>query len=180
MVKAVKRSLRYLPTCRLSLLEFDSALKCIASMINNCPLHFNIQEDQVLTPNQLILGRNYDPVYPPSPVVEAPVAVLLTHVRTIVGRWFERWNNVVLPNLLKIPKWNLDSAELQVGDLCLLHQRKGKWSIPTYKYCRILKVLPSQRDGRIRTVQIQYYNSPSRKAKSTTVDVRNLSLILAK
>ena len=108
------------------------------------------------------------------------MAILLTHVKAIVQRWFERWNNVVLPNLLRIPKWSSESAELQAGDLCLLHQRKGKWSIPTYKYCRILEVLPSQRDGKVRTVKIQYYNSPSRKAKSATVDVRNLSLILAK
>ena len=140
MVKAVKRSLRYLPTCRLTLLEFDSAIKCIASTINNRPLHFNIQEDQVLTPNQLLLGCNYDPVHPPNQVVEAPVAVLLSHVRTIVGSWFQRWNNVVVPNLLKIPKWSSECAELQEGDLCLLHQRKGKWSIPVYKYCRVLKV----------------------------------------
>ena len=104
MVKAVKRSLKYLPTCHLSLLEFDSALKCIASTINNRPLHFNIQEDQVLTPNHLILGRSYDPVHPPNPLVEAPVAVLLTHVKSIVSRWFQRWSNVVLPNLLRIPK----------------------------------------------------------------------------
>ena len=106
MVKAVKRSLKYLPKCGLSLLEFDSAMKCIASTINNCPLHFNIQEDQVLTPNHLILGQSYDPVHPPNPLVEAPVAVLLTHVKSIVSRWFQRWSNVVLPNLLRIPKWS--------------------------------------------------------------------------
>ena len=80
MVKAVKRSLRYLPTSSLTLLEFDAAIKCIAFTINNRPLEFNIQESQVLTPNQLILGHNYDPVHPPSPVVEAHVSVLLTHV----------------------------------------------------------------------------------------------------
>ena len=180
MVKAVKRSLRYLPTCRLTLLEFDSAIKYIASTINNRPLHFNIQEDQVLTPNQLLLGCNYDPVHPPNQVVEAPVAVQLSLVRTIVNNWFQRWNNVIIPKLLKIPKWSSECAKLQEGDLCLFHQRKGKWSIPVYKYCRVLKVLPSQRDGRVRTVQVQYFNSPSRKAKSTTVDIRNLSLILAK
>ena len=51
MVKATKRSLRYLPTSSLTLLEFDAALKNIASTINNRPLGFNIKEDEVLTPN---------------------------------------------------------------------------------------------------------------------------------
>ena len=180
MVKAVKRSLRYVPTCHLTLLEFDSAIKCIASTINNRPLEFNIQESQVLSPNQLLLGRNYDPVHPPNHVVEAPVAVLLTNVRAIVSSWFLRWNNVIISQLLKIPKWSLEHPELQEGDLCLLHQKKGKRSLPVYKYCQVLKVIPSQRDGKVQTVQVKNFNSPLRKAKSTIVDIRNLSSILAK
>ena len=85
MVKATKRSLRYLPTSSLSLLEFDAALKNIASTINNRPLGFNINEDEVLTPNQLLLGRNFDPIHPPDPVMEANITVLLSHVRAIVS-----------------------------------------------------------------------------------------------
>ena len=64
MVKATKRSLRYLPTSSLTLLEFDAAIKNIASTINNRPLGFNVNKDDVLTPNQLLLGRNFDPVHP--------------------------------------------------------------------------------------------------------------------
>ena len=60
MVKATKRSLCYHPTSTLLLLEFDAAIKNIASTINNCPLGFDISEDEVLTPNQLLLGRNYE------------------------------------------------------------------------------------------------------------------------
>ena len=51
MVKATKRSLRYLSTCSLTLLEFNTAIKNIALSINNCPLGFNVNEDDVLTPN---------------------------------------------------------------------------------------------------------------------------------
>ena len=63
MVKATKRSLCYLPTSTLSLLEFDAAIKNIASTINNHPLGLNVSRDEVLTPNQLLLGRFYDPVH---------------------------------------------------------------------------------------------------------------------
>ena len=55
MVKATKRSLQYLPTSSLMLLEFDAAIRNIASTINNRPLGFNVTEDEVLTPNQLLL-----------------------------------------------------------------------------------------------------------------------------
>merc|ERR1711867_25399 len=73
MVKATKRSLKYLPTSSLSLLEFDAALKNITSTINNQPLGFNTNEDEVLTPNQLLLGRNFDSIHPPDPVLETNI-----------------------------------------------------------------------------------------------------------
>ena len=78
MVKATKRSLRYLSTSSLTLLEFDAAIKNIASTINNRPLGFNVNEDDVLTPNQLLLGRNFDPIHPPEPVLESNITALLS------------------------------------------------------------------------------------------------------
>ena len=152
MVKVTKRSLRYLPTSSLTLLEFDAALKNIASTINNRPLGFNINEDQVLTPNQLLLGRNYDPIHPPNPVLEANITVLLPHVRAIVSSWFQWWNNVVIPQLFKISKWETGYPYLKKSDLCLLHQNKGKCGLQSYKYCRIHRVIPSDRDAKDRTV----------------------------
>ena len=177
MVKATKRSLRYLPTSSLTLLEFDAALKNIASTINNRPLGFNVSEDDVLTPNQLLLGRNYDPVHPPNGVIEANITVLLPHVKAILSSWFLRWNNIVIPQLFKISKWTSDLPDLKVGDLCLLHLKKGKCGVQGYKYCRVSKTAPSQRDNKVRTVEVKYYNAPSKKAKYSTVDVRKLSLI---
>ena len=85
MVKAAKRSQRYLPTSSLTLLEFDAALKNIASTINYRLLGFNTNEDEVLTPNQLLLVRNFDPVHPPESVLEANITVLFPHVRSIVS-----------------------------------------------------------------------------------------------
>ena len=86
----------------------------------------------------------------------------------------------MVPQLLKFPKWRNEHPDLQEGDMCLLNQKKGKWGLPVYKYCRVLKVIPSLRDGKVRTVEVKYFNSPSRMAKSTIVDIRKLSLILAR
>ena len=126
MVKATKSSLRYLPTSSLTLLEFDAAIKNIASTINNRRLGFNVKKDDVLTPNQLLLRRNFDPVHPPEPVLEANITVLLPNVRAIVSSWFVLWINVVIPQLFKISKWETGHPDLKEGDLCLLHQKKGK------------------------------------------------------
>ena len=155
MVKATKRSLRYLPTSSLTLLEFHAALKNIASTINNRPLGFNISENQVLTPNQLLQGRKFNQVHPLNPVKETNIAVPLPHVRAIVSSWFQWWNNVVIPQLFKISKWETGHPDLKKGDLCLLHQNKGKCGLQSYKYCRIHRVIPSARDAKVRTVEIK-------------------------
>ena len=176
MVKATKRSLRYLPTSTLTILEFDAVLKNIASTINNRPLGFNTMEDQVLTPNQLLLGRNYDPIHPPDSTREVNITVLHSSLRNIVSSWFKRWNNTVVPQLFKIPKWDAGHPDLKVGDLCLLHQVRGKLGTQGYKYCRVDSIIES-RDNKVRTVIVKYYNYPSKKAKFATVDVRSLSLI---
>ena len=126
MVKATKRSLRYLPTSSLSLLEFDSALKNIASTINNHPLGFNVTENAVLTPNQLLLGHNYDPLHPPVAGPEVHVTVLHPHVQSIVSSWFVHWNNIVVPQIFRISKWEIGHPDLKEGDLCPLQQNKGK------------------------------------------------------
>ena len=97
MVKATKRSLPYLPKSSLTLQEFDAAIKNIASKINNCPLVFNVNEDEQLTPNQLLIGRNYDPVHSPAPVLESNITVLFPHVWAIVSAWFVLWKNIVVP-----------------------------------------------------------------------------------
>merc|ERR1712105_419046 len=108
---------------------------------------------------------------------EANITVLLPHVKAILSSWFLRWNNIVIPQLFKISKWTSDHPDLKEGDLCLLHLKKGKCGIQGYKYCRVSKIVPSLRDNKVRTVEVKYYNAPSKKAKYTTVDVRKLSLI---
>ena len=107
---------------------------------------------------------------------EAKITVLHSSLRNIVSSWFKRWNNTVVSQLSKISKWEAGHPDLKVGDLCLLHQVKGKLGTQGYKYCRVDSIIES-RDNKVRTVIVKYYNYPSKKAKFATVDVRSLSLI---
>ena len=149
----------------------------LASTINNCPLGFKVNEDHLLTLNQLLLGRNFNLIHPPKPVLESNITVLLPHVRAIVSSWFVRWNNIIISQLFKISKWETGHPDLKEGDLCLLHQKKGKCGPKSYKYCCVHKIIPSERDSKVCMVEIKYYNSPSKSPKYNTVDVRKLSLI---
>ena len=176
MVKTLKRSLRYIPTSTLSIMEFHCVLTQIASTVNNRPLGYLTSEDSILTPNQLILGRNYDTTHPMVPGPEVNIAFMLPHIRNIISNWFDRWNTAVVPNMFKVSRWEVGHPDLQVGDLCLLHQKKGRHGLQSYKYCRVEELLES-RDGRTRTVKIKYFNSPSNKPKYVISDVRKLTLI---
>ena len=120
MVKATKRSLRYLPTSSLTLLELDAAIKNIASTINNHSLGINVNKDDVLILIQLLLGRNFNPIHPPKPVLESNITVLLPHVRVIVSSWFIRWNNISFPSSSRSPS----------GRQVILTSRRG-----TYAFC---------------------------------------------
>ena len=56
MVKMVKRSLRYLAISKLTNLEFDLTIQNIAAVVNNRPLAFNLSSEEIISPNQILLG----------------------------------------------------------------------------------------------------------------------------
>ena len=178
MVKMVKRSLRYLPSSQLSLLELDCVLQQIAASINNRPLGFLHSQENILTPNQLLLGRCQDSILPIHNVGDLSVLSLQSFVKAVYKDWFVRWESYVLPRLFENPKkWNKAMPGLSVGDICLLHQPQGtKHRHTSYKYCRVVD-LHKARDKNTRTVDVQYYNLPSKKGKTTTVDIRRLTLL---
>ena len=51
-----------LPNFKLSLLEFKTLIDEISTAINNRPLGILQDSQQPLTPNHLLLGRNFSPV----------------------------------------------------------------------------------------------------------------------
>merc|ERR1712101_53077 len=64
IVKQLKSSFIMLPNFRLTLLEFRTIINEITTSINNRPLGVLESNMQPLTPNQLLLGRNFNPVAP--------------------------------------------------------------------------------------------------------------------
>ena len=93
---------------------------------------------------------------------------------------FARWSSNVLPRLFSSGNRS-DFKERnipQVGDICILHLKKGKCGKFAYKYCKVIDIIPS-RDKLTRTVKISYFNSPSKVKKVVIVDVGRLTLIQA-
>ena len=75
-MKMVKRSLRYLAVSRLTNLEFDLTVQNIAAVVNNRPLAFNLSSEQVISPNQILLGRAFSDSLPPDGNKPASIAMM--------------------------------------------------------------------------------------------------------
>ena len=89
MVKMVKQSLQYIAVSRLTKLEFDLTVQKIAAVINNRPLAFNLSSEQVISPNQILLGRAFSDSLPPEGNEPASIAMMSYNTKAIVQSWFE-------------------------------------------------------------------------------------------
>ena len=177
MVKQVKSSLRCLPTSHLTTIEFRTVLAEITATINNRPLGVCPVSEQPLTPNQLLLGRNYSKMAPEvTHSIDTTTTGLAPYLIAVYNAWWDRWRTHVLPYMFTLgqTKWKKRQPNLKLDQICLLMSSYGKGSYRTYKYCKIIKTHPHADDGLVRRVTVQYYNHPSLKPKMSTVDVRRL------
>ena len=90
--------------------------------------------------------------------------------------WWRRWEVYVLLGLFTNKKWKKPGPNLEVGQICLIHEATGKHSSSTYKYCKVVEVTPDK-DGLVRKVTVLYFNIPSLKAKRKEVNVRCLTVL---
>ena len=88
MVKLVKRSLRYISVNHISVFEFDLVIQNIASIINNRPLGFIASSEEILCPNQLLLGRSFSDTLPPEVKEAGEIIKMNNYGKELVKSWF--------------------------------------------------------------------------------------------
>ena len=165
----------------LTMMEFWTVLAEITATINNRPLGVCPFSAQPLTPNQLLLGRNYSRLAPElNCPTDTSTTGLAPYIIVVYQAWWDRWKTHVLPYMFSFgnTKWKKKQPNLKVGQVCLLLSCYGKGSYRTYKYCKVTKTHPNADDGLVRRVTVKYFNYPSLKEKLITVDVRRLVPLL--
>ena len=134
---------------------------------------------QPLTPNHLLLGRNFSPIAPGTTVnADTSLLGLKGYIQDVYTTWWSRWEAEVLPKLfIPGPKWNKTHNNVKVGDIGILLSHKGSAGkiLTLYKYCKILKVVESE-DGLVRKVIVEY-RIPSLKKKEVCVDIRRIVIL---
>ena len=83
---------------------------------------------------------------------------LLDRVQETYENWFTLYQDVILPKyLLDLqPKWFKSDRDTEVGDVVFFRKREGKLDGPWQ--LGIVEETTSSRDGKIRRVEIRYYN----------------------
>merc|ERR1712089_54307 len=179
IVKQLKSSFKMLPNFKLTLLEFRTIINEITTSINNRPLGILQNDMQPLTPNHLLLGRNFSPIAPGTTVnAYTSLLGLKGYIQDVYTTWWSRWEAEVLPKLfIPGPKWNKTHNNVKVGDIGILLSYKGSAGkiLTLYNIVKVLKVIESE-DGLVRKV-IVVYRIPSLKKKEVCVDIRRIVIL---
>ena len=110
---------------RVTPLELQTTLMEIANMCNERPIGLSQPRAdgtyQIITPNQLLLGRSINILPDNTPIVEnMPVAARFRLIHHVSTNFWERWSAEVSPGLVVRQKWHEHSRNLCVGDLVLI------------------------------------------------------------
>ena len=180
-IKYVKESLeKTISNQWLSVLQWETISAEVLNAINDLPLALgNIVSDfenmELITPNQLKLGRNNKR----TPV--SPMKVVGNHLKVleknkkIFSVWFETWLMSQVPKLMEQPKWFRSDRDVKICNVFLFTKNEGS-VVNTYQYGMVHEIELS-RDGLIWKVVVKYRNSSKNIDRFTTRAVCDLVLI---
>ena len=97
-------------------------------------------------------------------------------MQKISDSFWRSWTEDFFPSLIIQQKWHVGNRNLQFGDIIMIQQEsgkvKGKWRLG-----KIVKAEPSDRDGAVRKVDIQYKNPESKSFITVTRVVQRAVVI---
>ena len=103
-------------------MEFRTNINEITTFINNSLLGILESNMQTLTPNQLVLGRNFNPIAPGINVnSDTSLIGLKNYAQDVYKSYWFRWEvEVLLKLFVPGPKWNKSRSNAKVNYIGLL------------------------------------------------------------
>ena len=165
---------------RLHATGVQTLASLIANDINNIPLGYAYGRDEnnspllrLLSPNMLRIGRNNGRALDGPIRLPAGPREIMVNVEKCYSGWFKIWNEVLIPKLIRTPKWFKSDEDLKDGDIVYFQKREselgsGKWTIGQ------VEGITRGKDGLIREASIRYQNHSENHARVTDRAVRKL------
>ena len=141
---------------RMGLAEMLTVFTRAANLLNERPIGYLPSLDNeinILTPNNLLLGRSASANPGVSDAVTPSIAQRLHVVNDAVDCFWQKWTELYAPTLIKQSKWMDEARPFQKDDIVLVadsNVMKGE-----YRVAVVHEVHPSQ-DGVVRRVSIRY------------------------
>jgi hypothetical protein len=143
---------------RVTPLELQTCLMEIANICNERPIGLSEPRAdgtyQLITPNQLLLGRSINVLPDNTEMVEnMPMSARFRLVHHISTNFWMRWSSEVSPGLVVRQKWHDKSRNLRIGDLVLIcepSKLKAKYKLG------VIDSVTTSRDDIVRSVVVRY------------------------
>ena len=165
---------------RLSIIQWETLGAQVGNSITNLPIATryvtqNVENIDLLTPNRLLLARNYDRC-PAGPVkVSENISKILQQHKELYEAWFRAWLLSYVPHLMFQPEWFKSDRDPKVGDVVLFLKSNKEFN-KQYQY-GVISDLKVSLDGKIRHVEVEYQNFSESVKRKTTRGTRELVVI---
>jgi hypothetical protein len=154
MVRSVKTALLHVMDKSVSDEELQTALAVAEAFMNSRPISY-ISTDQegleALTPSHFLLGHAWRDM---APIPDKwPLSRKFFALQKRLDAIWMRFMQEVVPQLGRFNTWTREHPSLQIGDVVAVLEEKdrGHWPIG-----RIIKVFKSEKDGKVRSVEVQF------------------------
>ena len=177
----IKRSLeKELNNRRLSVIQWQTLGQQIVNSINNLPIGLgnkteSLENLDLITPNRLLLGRNNDRCPTAPLVLSHDLKKIIAQNSDIFKTWLKSWLVSYVPTIISKPKWFKNDQDISIGDIVLFSKSEKEFE-DQYQYGMVMSVCVGK-DGRIRTVDVEYKNHNENVKHVTNRGVRDLVLI---
>jgi len=159
LVKQAKRSIHFaIHNQRMSPVEFLSVCAEVSNLLNERPIGAMPASDSevnVLTPNNLLLGRASGKNPGSGAFGSTDLSVQYHFVQAVVDSFWKRWVELCAPALVLHKKWHTSCRNLQPGDVVIVSDTNSLRG--EYRLGVVRDVFPGD-DGRVRKVSLSYKN----------------------
>ena len=163
-VKKFKRTLEHkFNNRKMRLLEMETALKMVASVVKSRPISARYGPKggcdpdflTPLTPNMLLTGRANTEIPVRDYDNSSSPLVRLEYVQRVVSEWWDQFKIQNFTSLVPTQRWQHERRNMQVGDIVLV-QYSSKSSPGTYRLARVIRVEVDKVDGLVHTCVVMY------------------------
>ena len=181
MIRSVQECLEKMGVekMRLHATGYQTLMKLIENDLNNLPIGYGYGRSvenspllKLIYPNLLKLGRNNNRSLAGPVKLPGSPGELMKKVENGYRVFFELWNTVLIPTMMKTPKWYDDKSDLEIG--CIVYFQKVENNLSSiWTVGKVVDIVKSK-DGRVRRATVEYRNSNEDFSRQTDRAARSL------